>query len=309
MNSISSNQKEKNNVIENEIKALKKDYYSHEMSQEQLEKLQQSMENIKMENKNITTQNSFVKYATLAASLAAAFIILPNTSSTIANAMEQIPVIGKLVNVVTFREYEYESEKQIANIEIPEVVIDEQAEHNEITETLENSIDEINMEIQTISEKIIDEFKTSIKDNEEYKDVIVDSEILTSTDEYFTLKLNCYQGTASGYEWNYYYTIDLSNGERLALKDIFIANADYITPISDNIKKQMEEQMAANEDVYYWLHDEFEEFNFKAITDDTSFYINENNNVVICFNEGDVAPMYMGSVEFEIPSTVLKDIK
>ena len=101
----------------------------------------------------------------------------------------------------------------------------------------------------------------------------------------------------------------MSTGENLALKDIFIENADYITPISDNIKKQMEEQMAANEDVYYWLHDEFEEFNFKAITDDTSFYINENNNVVICFNEGDVAPMYMGSVEFEIPSTVLKDIK
>ena len=41
---------------------------------------------------------------------------------------------------------------------------------------------------------------------------------------------------------------------------------------------------------------------FKGILD-------ENGNVVIGFNEGDVAPMYMGAVEFEIPGDVLNDIR
>ena len=56
-------------------------------------------------------------------------------------------------------------------------------------------------------------------------------------------------------------------------------------------------------------YDENEELNFKTITDETSFYVNEKDNVVICFNEGEVAPMYMGAVEFEIPADVLSDIR
>lgn len=47
----------------------------------------------------------------------------------------------------------------------------------------------------------------------------------------------------------------------------------------------------------------------KAITDETSFYINESGNIVICFNEGDVAPMYMGCVEFVIPDEAIKGIE
>ena len=71
----------------------------------------------------------------------------------------------------------------------------------------------------------------------------------------------------------------------------------------------MKNQMAKEDDFVYWLEDEIEEINFKAITEETSFYINENNNVVISFNEGEVAPMYMGVVEFEIPAEVLREIR
>ena len=109
---------------------------------------------------------------------------------------------------------------------------------------------------------------------------------------------------------NYYYTIDLNTGERLQLKDLFKEGADYITPISENIKEQMREQMASDENKMYWLDDaEVEEWNFKQITDDTAFYLNEKGNIVISFDEGDVAPMYMGVVTFEIPEDVVKDIR
>ena len=52
-----------------------------------------------------------------------------------------------------------------------------------------------------------------------------------------------------------------------------------------------------------------EELNFKTISEEASFYINEKDNVVICFNQGEVAAMYMGDVEFEIPAEVLNDIR
>ena len=85
--------------------------------------------------------------------------------------------------------------------------------------------------------------------------------------------------------------------------------ADYITPISENIKEQMREQMKEDEMVYYWVDDEIEEWNFKAITDETSFYLNEKNEIVIAFDEYEVAPGYMGCVEFVIPNEVTESIR
>lgn len=85
------------------------------------------------------------------------------------------------------------------------------------------------------------------------------------------------------------------------MKDLFTDGADYLTVISENIKEQMREQMAADENVYYWLDDEIEEWNFKSITDETNFYLNEKGNIVIGFNEGDVAPMYMGALNLRFP--------
>jgi len=37
--------------------------------------------------------------------------------------------------------------------------------------------------------------------------------------------------------------------------------------------------------------------------------LNQNNEVVVCFNEGDVAPMSMGCPEFVIPNEVLAEIR
>lgn len=88
---------------------------------------------------------------------------------------------------------------------------------------------------------------------------------------------------------NYFYTIDLISGESLQLKDIFVEGADYINPISENIKEQMHKRMTQDENVYYWLDDEIGELNFKTISEETSFYINEKDNVVISFNQGEVS--------------------
>ena len=38
----------------------------------------------------------------------------------------------------------------------------------------------------------------------------------------------------------------------------------------------------------------------QALNNIEKFYINENGNVVICFNEGEIAANSMGSPEFEI---------
>ncbi len=303
-----------NALLEKELQALRSEYEKQQMTGEQIKQLQQTIREVgKMEQNKINqtrNQTSAWKYvAAVAAVVVAVFVILPNTSGTIAHAMEQIPIIGSLVKVVTFRDYEYESDRNMADIQVPEIKQEEQVENSTLQENLDRTTAEINAEIQEITDNLITEFETNLKNEWGYQDVVVTSEVLATTPDYFTLKLICYQGAGSGYEWNYFYTIDLNTGERLQLKDIFKEGADYITPISDNIKQQMQERMDADENVYYWLNDEIEEWNFQAITDETSFYLNEKGNVVIGFNEGDVAPMYMGTVEFEIPAEVLEGIR
>lgn len=291
------------------LQALQKEYLELQMSEEQLNRLKMRMEDAKRENRKDRNRIRVTRLAATAAALLIAFIALPNMSPTIAYAMEQMPIIGQFVKVVTFRNYEYEDEQHKADVEIPELVTDAQSQNEQYQDELGNTTDEINAEIQEITRKLLDEFVDHMRNELGYKELVVKSEVVTTAPTYFTLKLSCYQGEASGYEYDYFYTIDLTTGERLQLADIFVEKADYITLISENIKEQMRNQMAKDDNVVYWLEDEIEEINFKAITEETSFYINENNNVVICFSEGEVAPMYMGVVEFEIPAEVLREIR
>lgn len=311
------------------MQELKQAYSEPEMSGEQLARMKERMEEAKMEKRNKKKENQNKKNhairnaAAAAAAVAVVFVALPNTSESVAYAMSNIPVVGKLVEAVTFRDYKYESERNNADIEVPELAVNEtalpgteqvaegteQAADSEVQENLKKTTDEINAEIQKITDEIVAEFEENLKFEGGYQNVMVKHEVLSTTENYFTLKLICYQGSGSGAEWDYFYTIDLETGERLALKDLFVDGADYITPISENIKEQMQEQMDADENVYYWLNDEIEEWNFEKITDETSFYLNEDGNIVISFNEGDVAPMYMGCVEFVIPSDVTEGIR
>lgn len=297
-------------LLEKELQGLKKEYHKHEMTYEQTKQLHQKIKDAKQIDSKKQKQTGNIKFVAVStAAVIGIFIILPNTLGIIAHAMEQIPIIGELVKVVTFRDYEYEADRNMADIEIPEIKPESQTGHDALQENLNRTTEEINAEIQEITDNLIKEFEANLKKEYSYQNIIVKSEILTTTPEYFTLKLICYQGAGSGYQWNYFYTIDLNTGKRLKLKDIFKEGADYITPISENIKIQMQEQMNADDNVYYWLNDEISEWNFEAITDETSFYLNEKGNVVIGFNEGDVAPMYMGTVEFEIPAEILDGIR
>lgn len=291
------------------LQSMQREYLEPSMSEEQLNRLKMRMDEAKRDNRRERKHASRARMATTAAALVLAFVALPNMSPAIAHAMEQMPVIGQLVKVVIFRDYVYEDEQHRADVKVPGLLADDKAQDGQEKEGLEKTTEEINKEIQEIAGKLVEEFKAHMQDEMGYKELLVESEIVATTPELFTLKLSCYEGEASGYEWNYYYTIDLLSGERLYLQDLFVDGADYITLISDSIKAQMRSRMAEDENVAYWLDSEMPDLDFKTITEATSFYINENNNVVISFNEGDVAPAYMGIVEFEIPTEILRDIR
>jgi len=105
------------------------------------------------------------------------------------------------------------------------------------------------------------------------------------------------------------FTLDKSSGKVLELKDLFLENSDYRGVISKDILRQMKERMQKGEGNYFipggiWSEDEC----FKKIAEDQNFYVNNQNQLVIMFDEYEVAPGFMGMPEFVIDTRILGTI-
>ncbi len=234
-----------------------------------------------------------------AAAVFAILLILPNTSRTAAAAMQQIPVLGNFFRVVTIREYQVDEERYQADVKVPEVVPEHMDGISEETaQQTKETTDAINFDIRQATEELIEEFKSTMEEFEDgYGDIIVDSEVLTDDEKWFSLDLVLYQGAGSGYERHRHYTIDKTTGRRAELSDFF--GEDYVETISEEVRAQMRKRMAEDENVTYWIdYEDVPEWNFESIAEDQDFYVNKDGKVVICFNEYEVAPGYMGCVEF-----------
>ena len=59
--------------------------------------------------------------ALAAAAALAVFLVLPNVSPTVAYAMEDVPVLGAIVRVITLRNYDQEDETRSLHVQIPEL--------------------------------------------------------------------------------------------------------------------------------------------------------------------------------------------
>ncbi len=234
-----------------------------------------------------------------------AITVMANSGANIAHAMAKIPVIGAIAEVVTFREYQDSTNQMYANVKVPEVEV-----KNEDGTVNQDSTDAINQSIQEYTDEIIAQYQADVEatDGQGYQAVDLDYKVITDSERLFSIRFDKLVIMASGEETVKIYHIDKKTGELINLSGIFKEGVNYIDPISENIRKQMKEQMAADENVTYWLDSDIPEWDFKSITADTTFYINEEGRLVIVFDEGEVAPMYMGSVEFTIPTEVIQDI-
>ena len=264
------------------------------------EKMEEAVMRAK-ETKKRAKRRKVYRYIGSAAAVFALMLILPNTSRTAAAAMQQIPVLGDFFKVVTIREYQVDEGRYQADVKVPEVVPEDTDNVSEETaQQAKETADAINFDIQKATDELVEEFKSTMEEFEDgYGDILVDSEVLTDDERWFSLDLVLYQGAGSGYERHRHYTIDKTTGKKAALSDFF--GEDYVETVSEDIKTQMRQRMAEDENVVYWIdYEEVPDWNFTSIAEDQDFYVKKDGKVVVCFNEYDVAPGYMGCVEFVI---------
>lgn len=224
--------------------------------------------------------------------------LLPNVSVTYARALEQIPVLGDIVRVVTIRNYIYEDDKHEMDIKVPQI----ESEESE-------AVDYINKDVSELTTALVNQFYKDIEldGNNGYGSIHVDYEVITNTERWFTLKLSVSETAASSNTYLKFYHIDKKQGKIVELGDLF--NTDKFSDILvAEIKKQMAEQIANNENISYWINNSGIGEEFASVSADHNFYWDKNGKLVIVFDKYEVGPGSMGTPEFVIDKGVISDI-
>lgn len=243
---------------------------------------------------------------TTVAAAAAAVVILANTSPGIACAMEQIPVLGAITRVVTFRTFEDEQGTTSAHIDVPRV----EGGGTQLNDAIESYTNTIIAEYQRDSAltQAYGGDETAPHSESNHYSLDLTYTVVTDNDAVFALRFDKDLVMASGVESVKIYNVDKATGKILSLDDLFRPGSDYLDALTRNIQEQMQSRMDADEDQCYWLHEEAEGMNFTRLSADAAFYIDGDGQLVIVFDEGDVAPMYMGVVEFTIPPEAVEGL-
>lgn len=241
-----------------------------------------------------------------AAAAMLALILFANLNVSFAQAVSDIPVLGSLVQVVTFRTYENTEKDMSAKIVTPHVSVKDASGKKNITTTKK-----LNEDIDKYISQIKKQYEADVKETggEGKETVTSDYKIVTDNAKLFSLELNTVVSlNTSGVTFKIYH-IDKESGQLITLKDIFKENMEYCPAITNEIKRQMKQQMKQDNQKIYFIDDkDMPEDNWKGITDESNFYISKKGELTFVFDKYEVAPGYMGACKFAIPQSVIQDM-
>ena len=228
--------------------------------------------------------------STVACILFVMLVVLPNLSVTYAHAMENIPIIGDLVEIFTIRNYFYSDGRHELDAEVPEV----NDPNNEQVSDL------INKDVNELTSAVIQKFYDDLEISHDtgYGSIYIDYETVTNTDEWFTLKLTVSEVQASSNTYFKFYHIDRTSGTYVTFGDLI--DSEDFGAIEQIIRAQMEAEMAADPDVVYWTEDTELGQSITALSTDQNFYFDDAGNLVIVYNKYEVSPGSMGCPEIVI---------
>lgn len=243
---------------EDRIRDSKKIYDATEIPSELSETVHQAIQQTQL-RKGGNEMHLFKRYgkrvAATAACLVICFVAALNVSEPFAAAVAKVPVVGGIVQVVTWRSYVQEDEDKTIQMEVPQIEGEEDS----------GVVADVNAEIQ----KIVDDYKAQAEQQiaeykeafiatggteEEFtqKDIKVDVQydVKYQSDTRLSLELTANENWCNAYNVQYFYNIDLKDDKALTLEDIL--GEDYVSIANASIREQMQQRMAEDENLVYW---------------------------------------------------------
>lgn len=230
------------------------------------------------------------RWAGWAAVFLALLVAVPNVSPTAAAALGEIPGLGAIVRILTFRTYTYDDGHSFADVEVPQVGGSAAAE-------------DVDRQVQAYTDQLIGQFREECESiGEGYQGLDVSYQVVTDSDEWFTLRIDATRTQASGYDFSRFYHIDKTSGRTVELGDLFRTDADYSAVLTGEVKAQMARRTAEDPDQIYFPDE------LTGIPAGQNFYFGGEGELVLVFDEYAVAPGSMGIQEFTIPGEALTDL-
>lgn len=232
-----------------------------------------------------------------------AFVIVVNSNANIAYAMEEIPVLGTIVKVVTFSSYQSKDEDMSADIQTPQIEVEEDS-------NMKDAAQQVNKTVKEYTDEVIRQYEKDVEatNGQGTENVTTDYEVVTDNDTLFSLRVNTTVALNTSGVTIKIYHIDKKTGKMIALPDLFQENVDYKKILTDEVLKQIKEQMAKDENVTYFVDDDATKWKWQGITDDANFYFNKDGCLTMVFDKYEIAPGYMGVCEFTIPKDITDGI-
>lgn len=227
-----------------------------------------------------------------------------NVSPGLASALESLPVLGPVIRIMDWRSYS--AGWGDSNISVIQPALEGDAASPEVSASLQEANAQIGDFVSQMEKQFL--WYLSRKYNG-YASSDTDFSIVRNDDTLLVIRFYSVINVGGSVEYRRHIVLDKATGQILTLKDLFLPEANYISPISREIKAQMAERTKAGQGKYFLPGDIWpEEDCFQAIDADQDFYIDSNNHLVIVFEAYTVAPGSMGNPEFIIPTSCLNGL-
>ena len=236
--------------------------------------------------------------ATAACFIFVIFFLLPNVSVAYAEAFEEIPIIGRLIKVITVRNYFYSDDYHEMDIDVPKVSGEDG-----------DAADYINNDVNKLTDTLVKQFYKDLDSigDSGHSSIYVDYETVTNTESWFTLKMRVHEAAGSSNTYYKYYHIDKKSGKIVKLSDLS-EDEGFLETLEKEIRQQMRSQMDNDSNKIYWLDDSVIGKDYVAVTPEHNFFWNENGDLVIVFDKYEVAPGAMGTPEFTVDKALISDM-
>ncbi|MCI2055732.1 MAG: RsiV family protein [Oscillibacter sp.] len=248
-------------------------------------------------------RHHYLRWASAPLAACLAFVVLVNTSAAFASAVDDVPVLGSVARVVTFRQWNTQNESVSIQGEQPAV----EGTGNSSFEASTNAL---------IEEKISALDAAAQKDAAEYRENWIamgnssadftpirydfDYETYYTSDSTLSFLIRQQQTITTNTEDTsttlFYYNLDVSTGEDLTLQGLL--GDDWKSVISSAVDQQIRDGGDARLIAYY---QEFWVDKNVPIDETQKFYLDKDGNVVVVFDEGWIAPYENGPQFFTIP--------
>lgn len=279
----------------NEMQQEKKKYLETEIPKELGGRVQAGIRQGKAAYRSSMAKRRWRRTALTTAACFAVVMAGLNISPTFASAAADVPVLGKVFQILTLRQYTDNSTDYVLQVTQPAVSGTANAE-------------KINAEIQEKIDERVAEGKQMVVDNKEAffatggtqaewaqrdkADIMVSYEVKSQTDTTVSFMIDSYINAGFSNEEQYYYNIDLADGRELTLADVL--GQDWV----EICNRSIQEQMASAEDPTVYFDDTMG--GFTTVDETTQFYLNADGQAVVVFPRATVAIGAMGIVEFPI---------